>query len=167
MTRRLSLLGSDRRGVAAVEFAVIAPMLLLLLGGVVDFGLIMSGRSKLANAVAQAVQTALLTGPSVTQAILQSVVQTAATNSGLTPTVTVTVTGSPACYCISGSPAALSSTFTALSAQNTCTGTCPTGSTGPAAYVVVAASYVYSPLMPLYSQLSSPVISQTVTVRLQ
>jgi len=167
MTRRLSLLGSDRRGVAAVEFAVIAPMLLLLLGGVVDFGLIMSDRSKLANAVAQAVQTALLTGPSVTQAILQSVVQTAATNSGLTPTVTVTVTGSPACYCISGSPAALSSTFTALSAQNTCTGTCPTGSTGPAAYVVVAASYVYSPLMPLYSQLSSPVISQTVTVRLQ
>lgn len=165
MTCRLSLLGSDRRGVAAVEFALIAPMLLLLLGGVVDFGLIMSGRSKLANAVAQAVQTALLTGPSVTQATLRSVVQTGATNSGLTPTVTVT--GSPACYCVSGSPAALSSTSTALSAQNTCTGTCPTGSTGPAVYVVVAASYVYSPLMPLYSQLSSPVISQTGTVRLQ
>lgn len=165
MTHRLCLLGSDQRGVAAVEFAVIAPMLLLLLGGVVDFGLIMSGRSKLANAVAQAVQTALLTGPGVTQATLQSVVQTGSTNSGLTPTVTVT--GGAACYCISGSPAALSSTSTALSAQNTCTGTCPTGSIGPAVYVVVAASYVYSPLMPLYSQLSSPVISQTVTARLQ
>ncbi len=157
---------TDRRGVAAVEFALVSPFLLILLGGAADFGLLVAGKSKLANGVAQGIQYALSTGPAVTVANLRAAVQGGVARSGVTETVTVSVTA-PACYCVSGSPAALSSTSTPLSAANTCTGTCPTGATAPGAYVQVAATYIYQPLMPFYSGLASTTVSESVTARLQ
>lgn len=156
----------DRRGVAAVEFALVAPILLGLLGGAADFGLVFAGKSKLANGVAQGIQYALLTGPSVSAAGLQTAVKNGALRSGLTQPVTVSVTG-PACYCVSGTPAALAVTSTALSAKNTCTATCPANTTGPNAYLRVVATYTYHPLMPFYSKLASPTVSETITARLQ
>ncbi len=156
----------DRRGVAAVEFAIVAPVLLLMLGGVTDFGLLMSGKSQLANGVAQGVQYALLVGPSVSSATVKSIVQTGSSRSGVQPAVSVTVTG-PACYCVSGQPAALSTSSTALSPTYTCTGSCPGTTTSPQAFLVIQASYTYQPLMPLYSQLASPTVAETVTVKLQ
>lgn len=157
---------TDRRGIAAVEFALVAPFLLILLGGAADFGLLVAGKSKLANGVAQGIQYAFATGPAVTIANLRAAVQSGAARSGVMETVTVSVTG-PACYCVSGSPAALSATSTPLSATNTCTGTCPTGATSPGAYVQVAATYTYQPLMPFYSGLVSTTVSETVTARLR
>lgn len=156
---------TDRRGVATVEFAIIAPVLLLLLGGIADFGLLMMGKSQLANGVAQGVQYALLIGPSVSSSTVNTVVQTGAARAGLTATVSVQVTG-PACYCVSGTPAALDATSTAMSASFTCTNTCA-NSTTPGAFMIITASYTSASLMPLYSQLANPTISQSVTVRLQ
>jgi Flp pilus assembly protein TadG len=155
----------DRHGVAALEFALIVPVLLLLLGGVSDFGLLMWGKSELANGIAQGVQYALLTGPSVSAAAVKSAVQNGATRSGVNATVTVNVTG-PACYCVSGQPAVLPSSSTALSSTYTCTGTCPTSGNAPGAYMIITVHYMYQPLMPLYSQLSNPTVAETVTVRL-
>jgi Flp pilus assembly protein TadG len=155
-----------RRGVAAVEFAIIAPVLLMLLGGITDFGLVMFGKSQLANGLAQGVQYALLQGASVTAANITTAVQNGASRAGLAPTVTVTVTG-PACYCVTGTPAALVTPSTALSGSSTCTGTCPTPEMAPGAFVTVAASFVYVPLMPFYSKLATTTVSETVTVRLQ
>jgi Flp pilus assembly protein TadG len=156
--------GSDRRGLAALEFALIAPVLLIILGGVSDFGLVMVGRSRLANGVAQGVQLALSTGPAATGAAISSAVRGGASRAGLAETVSVTVSG-PACYCITGSPATLG-TKSALSAGNTCTSTCPAPSTGPGAFVIITASYTYQPLMPLYSKLTTPTVTQTTTARL-
>ncbi len=155
---------SRQRGAAAVEFALVAPVLLLLLGGVTDFGGVMAAKSQLANGLAQGVQYALLVGPSVSGSTVQGIVRTGAANAGLGPTVLVTVTG-PACFCPSGSPVVLSNTSTALSATYTCTGTCPV--TSPQAFMTVTASFTYSPLMPFYSGLASPTVSETVTVKLQ
>jgi Flp pilus assembly protein TadG len=156
---------SDQRGLAALEFALVAPILLIILGGITDFGLIMVGRSRLANGVAQGTQLALLTGAGVTASMLATSVQNGASRAGLAEMVTVTVSG-PACYCVEGFPATLGSK-SALSASNTCTGTCPALASGPGAFVTIVAKYTYRPLMPLYSLLSSPTVTQTTTVRLQ
>ena len=59
----------DRQGVAAIEFAIVAPVLLMMLAGITDFGLIRTGKSQMANGVAQGIEYALLQGPSVTAAI--------------------------------------------------------------------------------------------------
>lgn len=166
MMRSIPPLTRDLRGVAAVEFALIAPVLLMLLGGAADFGLIMAAKSQLANGVAQGIQYTLLTGPSATAPNIRTAVQAGAARSGLTQAVTVTVNG-PACYCLSGWPAVLSTTSTALSAKNTCTGTCPTGTTGPGAYARVTATFTYVPLMPFYSNIAATTVADTSTVRLQ
>jgi Flp pilus assembly protein TadG len=156
----------DRRGVAAVEFALIAPVLLMVLAGITDFGLVEFGKSQLANGLAQGVQYALLQGASVTAANITTVVQAGASRAGLAPAVTVTVTG-PACYCVSGTPAALVTPSTALSASYTCTGTCPSPEVAPGVFVTIAATFVYAPVMPLYSQLASPTVHETAIARLK
>jgi Flp pilus assembly protein TadG len=172
MNRPGSSWAGDRRGIAAVEFALIAPTLLLLLGGVADFGLLMVGNGQLANGIAQGVHYALLTGPSVVgtgsgTATVQSVVKSAAALSGVKPAVTVTVTG-PACYCVSPtSPATLTSAPSRLSGSYTCAGSCPSQAAAPGAFLIITASYAYQPLMPLYSKLANTTVSETVTVRLQ
>jgi Flp pilus assembly protein TadG len=154
-----------RRGVAAVEFALVAPVLLMLLGGVADYGLLMNGKGQLANGIAQGVQYALLQGPSVSGTTVKTIVQSAVIRSGVTAAVTVTITG-PTCYCVSSYPVALSiPSASALSSSNTCTasGSC----TAPAPFLIISASYTYQPLMPFYSKLASTTVSQTATARLQ
>lgn len=156
----------DQRGVAAVEFAILAPVLLMFLGGITDFGLLTVGQSQLANGLAQAVQYALLQGPSVTAANVVTMVQNGSARAGLTATATVVISG-PACYCVTGEPAALVTPPTALTATYACAGTCPTPEAAPGAFLTVTASYVYLPLMPLYSHLGNTKVSESVTVRLQ
>lgn len=56
--RRLLSLGRDRRGAAAVEFAFIAPILILLVGGIWEVSMVMHARTYLthtANDTARAV----------------------------------------------------------------------------------------------------------------
>lgn len=160
-----SIWAGDRRGIAAVEFALVAPLLLLLLGGTADFGLLMSKRSQLANGVAQGVQYALQQGPGLSAANVRAMVQSGATRAGMTQAVTVTTTG-PVCYCVSGPPAALSAAPAPLSGS-TCPGSCAGTGAAPDAYLTISASYIYQPLMPLYSHLASTKVSQASTVRLQ
>jgi hypothetical protein len=164
MNMRLSSLTIGRCGVASVEFALVAPVLLLLLGGVVDFGLLIAGRSQLANGLAQGTQYALLQGPPVSVTAVQDIVKEGSFLAGVEPPVGVAVTG-PACYCALGSPTLLSPSDPPLTSNFTCTGSCPEGS--PGIYLIVVATYNFQPLMPLYSHLASPVNRQAAWVRLQ
>jgi len=166
VNKHLTSWAGDRRGIAAVEFALVAPVLLLLLGGVTDFGLVMVGKSQLANGLAQGVQYALLQGPGVAAASVNAMVQAGAARAGMATTVTVTVTG-PACYCVSGTPAALVTSTPALSASYACTGTCSSPAMAPGVFVTIAASYKYQALMPFYSNLANTTVAQTVRARLQ
>jgi Flp pilus assembly protein TadG len=167
MSRRTPSWLGDRRGIAAVEFALVAPLLLALLGGAVDFGFMMSAKSQLANGLAQGAEYAQLQGPGVSAATVKSVVTTGSSRSGVKAPVTVSVTG-PACYCVSGQPAALSTTSAPLSSPGLkCAGTCAGTSTAPGAYLIITTSYVYQPLMPFYSKLTSTTVAGSVTVRLQ
>jgi Flp pilus assembly protein TadG len=89
----------SQRGAAALEFALVFPVLLLLLVGIVDFGMLMSTQSVVANAAREGARTAALTNNAMSA---QSAVAKAisgmpgATNIGTTVTVAcTTATGDP------------------------------------------------------------------------
>ena len=143
------------RGTAALEFALVCPVLLLMLGGLSDYALLIWTKNRLADGVAQAAQYAFITGISVTSAGISSVVQNAAS---LPSAVVNTPSPITACYCVTsaGSPAQV----------QTCGQPCPDQST-PGTYVSISATYQYQPLMPLLSLMTSPQISESAFVRLQ
>ena len=130
---------SDRRGLAALEFALMAPMLLAMLGGVTDFGFLIASQSQLTNGIAQGARFALLNGPLVHLDAVKSFVDGVYSRSTLRPAPEVTV--------------------------EVCTA-CPVP-TGSQVYLVIRASYTYQPLMPYYSHLVSPHIAEAITVKLQ
>ncbi|MDR3534844.1 MAG: TadE/TadG family type IV pilus assembly protein [Rhodopila sp.] len=147
----------DARAVAAVEFAIAAPLLALVLAGATDFGLAMWSRSCLANAVAQGAYYAFLTGTSVTLANVQAMVQNASSLSG----VNVTASTAPVCNCPSGSPTTLGSPKVA------CSSICTSGTTGPGEYLTITATYKLTSFLPLNSGLGNRTVTDTVTVHLQ
>jgi Flp pilus assembly protein TadG len=142
-----------RRGSAAIEFAIACPVMLVFFGGLVDFGLALWDKSTLANAVAQGAYYAYVTGTSVTSTNVQTMVQS---SSGLR-NVTATVTG-PACYCITGTPLALA----AATCNTTCADTTTSGS-----YVKIVANYTYQSILPVYSHLNNPTLTESAIMRLK
>lgn len=143
----------DERGVASVEFALIVPLLLLLLGGLADFGIAFWTKGLLASSVAEGAGYATLVGTSVTPAAIQNIVgQRLAL-----PASSVTVTG-PGCRCLYGSPV--------VNVVQACLVFCPDGSV-PGNYVGISAQYTYTPLLPFYSQLTTPVLTEATWSRLK
>jgi hypothetical protein len=72
-------IANDDRGVAAVEFAILLPLLVLLVGGIIDFGLMLNAQISLTHAAREGVRveaigtgdpvaaaTAAFTAPAVT-----------------------------------------------------------------------------------------------------
>ena len=90
----------SQRGAAALEFALVFPVLLLLLVGIVDFGMLMSTQSVVANAAREGARTAALSNNSMAA---QSAVNRAiadlpgATNIGTTVTVGCTTSAGAVC----------------------------------------------------------------------
>lgn len=144
---------ADRRASSIIEFAIIVPVLLLLLGGVVDFALSFWFKDVLGTSVEQGAEYAFLVGPGVSTSAVQTVVGRKLS----LPASAVTVTG-PSCYCINGAPASASS--------QSCTQTCPSG-VAPGTYMTITATYTYNAVLPAYSKLSNPQLSETVMVRLR
>ena len=97
-----------RRAVAAIEFALVSPMLLAFIGGLVDFGLALADRSRLAGAVAQGAQYAYLNPTTVTTSAIQAIIVASASLPGMTAS-NVSVTG-PSFFCVAPPPPTLAST---------------------------------------------------------
>jgi Flp pilus assembly protein TadG len=87
MRRRLARSAPHDRGAAAVEFALLLPMLLLIVFGLIDFGRALNAQITLTQAAREGARLAALGESNVVSAT-----QAAAT--GLSP-VTVTVTACP------------------------------------------------------------------------
>jgi Flp pilus assembly protein TadG len=85
MDRRSTGIAARERGAAAVEFALLLPVLLLLVFGIVDFGRALNAQITLTQAAREGVRLAALGQPNV-------VSRTQAAATGISP-VTVTVTG--------------------------------------------------------------------------
>lgn len=143
----------DDRGFAGLEFAMIVPVLLILIGGVADFALAFWSKGLLASSVAQGAQYAFLKGTTVLPSSVQGIVRKKLS----LPAAGVTIKG-PDCYCVSGMPA--------IKVEKTCGQKCP-DETLPNNYIVISASYTYEPILPLYSKLASTVLVEAATVRLR
>ena len=140
-------------GVAAVEFGLLAPMLLLIIAAVVDLGLAYSAEIKVQQSAQAGAQYALLHGFDSTK--ISSAVRSA-TN--------LSVSANPAptqqCGCLSGSSVTLSGT-------PPCLITCGNGLT-PGVYVQVNAQASYTPLIPYATLLRSPTtLTSQAQVRIQ
>lgn len=85
----------NERGVAAAEFALILPVLLLILFGTIEFGMIMYSREVVTNAVREGARAGIVQGPPKrTEAEIIAIATTYLTGTGVTPAdVTFTVTG--------------------------------------------------------------------------
>ncbi len=154
----------SRDGVAVLEFALVVPVLLTIFAGLSDFLLAFSDRIQLASAVAGGASYAFNQGQNVSgtaQAVSATDVKAKILSSLNLPNVSVTVTG-PSLDCVTNSsgvpPVA---TLTAATAGTACT-----NGQSPATYVVITASYTYSPMMPFYSTLSSTALTENAVVRL-
>jgi Flp pilus assembly protein TadG len=88
MDRRSPLTAAGERGAAAVEFALLLPVLLMLVFGIIDFGRALNAQITLTQAAREGARLAALGQPDV-------VSRTQAAAPGLIP-VAVTVTACPA-----------------------------------------------------------------------
>lgn len=124
---RLRVLG--RSGNAAIEFALLAPVLILLLGGMIDYGLDVYYRAQLQTAIRAGAQYATGTGRGSNYAAITAVVQGASQLSGIEVTEITTV-----CRC-------------ADKTTISCVGsTCADGS-AVGVYLDLAGKYTYSPVL--------------------
>ena len=110
------------KGNVVIEFAFVLPVLVLLLSGVINFGLILANKNQLNGVVSAGLLYAF------GNSSVPSAVQLAMTNSttNLSP---LTVTATTFCQCLDGT-------------QPVCTSTCPGGITPPKYVTVTAESQV-------------------------
>jgi Flp pilus assembly protein TadG len=85
----------DERGVAAAEFALLLPVLLLILFGIIEFGMIMYGREVVTNAAREGARAGIVQGPPKrTEGEIINIAETYLSNTGINSSnVTFTVTG--------------------------------------------------------------------------
>ncbi len=104
-------------GNVAVEFALVLPVIFLLLSGVINFGLILGNQNQL-NAITSA-GVLYAFGNAGTAALVQTTMTNTITNPSVSP-LTVTATKECICYPTSGAPSGLP---TAAACTASCTGT--------------------------------------------
>jgi Flp pilus assembly protein TadG len=134
----------NSRGAAAVEFALIAPMLVIFLAPIADLGMQTYASQQVEIAAQAGARYAILKG-------YDSVaIQNAVTNATAFTTITATPAPSTSCGCPSG---------TAIATAN-CGDPCPNGASA-GNYVTVSAQMAFTPLFPI------PVIGQPSTLSSQ
>nr|WP_300151844.1 TadE/TadG family type IV pilus assembly protein [Propionicimonas sp.] len=95
------------RGAAALEFAIVLPVLLLLLVGIVDFGMVMGAQTQVANAAREGARAGALTGkrPQAISAATGAISgMPGATNAGTSVDVICTTDAGLACSLTDSSP---------------------------------------------------------------
>ncbi|TPI47349.1 pilus assembly protein [Mesorhizobium sp. B2-9-1] len=156
----------ETSGASAVEFALISPVLILILAGLVDIGASLKAKFDLSSAISAGSNYALLGADKVNSAgggtlagnilavvanglgsaggSVQVVVNNGATvnydTSNGTATQTGTVSNADLCYCPTGSAASVT-----WGSAVTCGSTCPAGGIG-GKFVAISASRSFSPL---------------------
>jgi Flp pilus assembly protein TadG len=152
-------------GVAAVEFALLSPFLVLLMVGIGDFSFAYRGQTELASALAAGARYAFTQGQTESGSTLTTDVTNFVTKISAVPLSSVTTSynnNDPTnCYCVSGSPA----TFTAAA----CGSNCSTAAGGATAgqYVSISGSFSYTALFPLDQVFFGNPYTQAVTARLK
>lgn len=123
MIHRLKTFFRDHRGVAAVEFAFIAPILLMVIAGINDGAQLILKQNNMHSGVSAAAEYVMRGGADMTT------VQTIGLSAWPSHSDSASVTTSKMCYC--------------GSAGGSCTSLCA-DQTVPTAYITVAASDTYT-----------------------
>ena len=99
---RLRRLGRRDGGIATVEFALVLPILLMTLFGIIELGMAWYTKQVLTNASREGARAGIVySSPAMTAGNIQTIVQNYLNQSGFTQPVTITVTGAGGA---SGSP---------------------------------------------------------------
>lgn len=164
MTRRRGPARLGRSGVAAVELALLAPILIMMMIAVIDFGASLLSRAQIARALAGSAAYASLAGQnSVADATILSNARTvaAAVVSAFVaaPTVTAVVNQGAAAgaKCCPG---------TVWSCSTTTGFTCVDGSS-PGVYLTVTAQYPFKPLFPADVYLAGKTLTDSIVAPLR
>ena len=182
---------ADNRGIAAVEFAVIAPLFSLLFVAAIDIGSAIYTRFKLDAAVSAGANYALINGANVNStsaatlasniaAIVENSVSAGYANEAIVinngPTATVSggtsttagtlATGgtsapADACYCPSGTTTALT-----WGTAQTCGSSCAGGGIA-GKFVTIVATRAYNPIFSSYGLIANNTITASATVETQ
>ena len=182
---------ADNRGIAAVEFAVIAPLFSLLFVAAIDIGSAIYTRFKLDAAVSAGANYALINGANVNStsaatlasniaAIVENSVSAGYANEAIVinngPTATVsggtsttagtlamggTSAPADACYCPSGTTTALT-----WGTAQTCGSSCAGGGIA-GKFVTIVATRAYNPIFSSYGLIANNTITASATVETQ
>ena len=176
----------DRSGVAAVEFALISPTVILVLVGLVDLGGMLYTRFQLDASLAAGGNYAMVNATSVNStsgaalaSTLAGLVSSGQSNNWANSSVTVnagptaassggvvttggTASSADSCYCPSGS----ASTSITWGGAQTCGATC-TGGGFAGKFVLLSASHAYTPIFSGYGFVSSGSITTSSLVQVQ
>lgn len=162
-TPRRRAVSTERRALAALEFAVACPLLVIMLGGAADYGLAQYYRSNLAFAMEAGAEYAYLKGSAVTNANIQSVITDAMNlpaGASANLSFTFTPSSAPGYYCVTvtgGVPALTNSTSGASCTDGTTAGL----------YIKVQATYTNTGIMSGFMATLSQPITETVLVRVK
>ena len=151
LARLLGGLRLGRRGAAAVELAVALPVTAMLLGNMVDYGIMIRRHAQLAAGVANAASYAARSGASVSSTTLTAVTTSSSGLAGATASATAAI-----CFCPSGTPRVLGTAVT-------CTTICADGGAAQR-YVTIIGSYTYTPSFPLVVTGGARTLSHIATV---
>ena len=162
--RNIEALRNDRSGVAALEIALVAPFLLVVLGGTVDLSIMIYDKDETAKAISSGLEYAVLAEQAGTSTstistnvgtLVSAQIPTRAVSN---PVVTVSVNNGAA----SGDRCCV--TFSGGVASWTCAASAPVCSDGSDAglYMQVTTSYAFRPLLPEDSFLAQPITSTAI-----
>lgn len=151
MTRRGRWPRLGRRGAAAVELAVALPVTAVLLGNLVDYGIMLRRHAQLAAGVANAASYAARSGAAVSAETLMGVAVSSSVLAGATASASAA-----SCHCPTGTPRT-------LGAAVACTATCTDGGVAQR-YVTITGSYTYTPSFPLVVTGGARTLSHSATV---
>jgi Flp pilus assembly protein TadG len=175
----------DRRGVAAVEFALFSVVFLIILAGTVDIGNLIFSEFQLDATVAAGAQYAVVNASSVNSSngatlasSVSTVVNSGHSSTGWSNTVVVnngpsvtTNNGSPnssgtaanadSCYCPTGSPGSWS-----WGTSKTCGSSC-TGGGKAGKFVTISATRSFTPFFPAWGFISNNTLSRSAMVQVQ
>jgi Flp pilus assembly protein TadG len=160
----IGTLARDRLGVAAVEFALTCPLLLIVIGGLTDFPMAFWTRGAIETGVAdgatyafQQMQAALAQNQPVSTSNISAVVQSSINLANVSVQVTP-----PYLACVSVNQTTTPPIATLVAAQ--AGATCPNRSL-PGTYITISASYTFTPMLPFYSWMANTTMAETANVR--
>jgi Flp pilus assembly protein TadG len=162
--RRLRM---GRRGVEAVEFALVSSLFLVFGLVALDFGLALIAKLRLASAVSQG-QLYAFDAYANSQTMDPGTIQSYVTSVSNIPTIGVTVTcngtsscsaSSASCYCLAVSPLG-------YTPASSCSATCAAGG-APGYFMTVATVYAFHPMVSADIFLAGSMLGDSATMRLR